>query len=559
MKKKLLIAIIALVLIVGLLTACDGLFSPGSQTDDSEPPDLAHDVLIIERQLSDYVIIGVQTQDFTEVTIPDFVTKIERIAFLRCSKLNSITIPNSVKSIGERAFEGCTALSDIIIPDSVTNIGYGAFYDTIWYENQPDGLVYAGKVAYRYKGEMPDNTSITLKDGTLGIANEAFCYCSGLTDITIPDSVTSIGYNAFDDCYELSNVTIGNGVANMGYAVFEDTPWYDNQPDGLVYAGKVAYQYKGEMPYNTSITLKDDTLGIADLAFSECSGLTSITIPDSLKCIGQGAFYCCNGLSDITIPNNVINIGHGAFGGCTGLKKITVKKNNKIYRSQGNCLIETSSKTIILGCNNSVIPTDGSVTNIGDEAFCECCELRSIIIPDSVTHIGEFAFGECSDLSNIVIPKSIDYIGGEAFYGTPWYDNYFDNQPDGLIYIGKVLYDYKGDMTNNISLTPRDDTVCIGGYIFEDGPMLTSVIVPASVINIAEGAFSDCYQLRTVIIDSSNIAKLNYSEMSDDIFLLQFATTVYVKEGLEVGSYISGSFTLAESSDKDGYVKYTRN
>ena len=103
---------------------------------------------------------------------------------------------------------------------SVARIGDYSFHNTAWYENQPNGLIYAGKVAYNYKGTMPENTSIVLEEGTLGIAGYAFYYCRGLTSVTIPDSVTNIGDYAFCDCSNLTSVTIGNGVKNIGDWVF---------------------------------------------------------------------------------------------------------------------------------------------------------------------------------------------------------------------------------------------------------------------------------------------------------------------------------------------------
>ena len=259
----------------------------------------------------------------TSVTIPDSVTNIGNDAFFNCTGLTSVTIGNGVTSIGGGAFYGCKGLTSITIPDSVTSIGGEAFSNTAWYNNQPDGLVYAGKVAYEYKGTMPSNTSIILKEGTLGIGSSAFSGCTGLTSITIPDSVTSIGVGAFWYCTALTSVTIPDSVTSIGSNAFYNTAWYNNQPAGLVYAGKVAYEYKGEMPSNTSIVLKEGTLGIGEDAFYGCTGLTSITIPDSVTSIGDYAFSGCTGLTSITIPDSVTSIGGRAFSGCTSLTNIT--------------------------------------------------------------------------------------------------------------------------------------------------------------------------------------------------------------------------------------------
>lgn len=110
---------------------------------------------------------------------------------------------------------------------------------------------------------------------------------------------------------------------------------------------------------------------------------------------------CCIGLTSVTIPNSVTSIGSGAFSICSGLESITVASGNTKYHSENNCLIETAAETLIVGCKNSIIPSDGSVTSIGEGAFSGCTGLTNVNIPDSVTSIGSGAFEYCVMLNEI--------------------------------------------------------------------------------------------------------------------------------------------------------------
>ncbi len=362
----------------------------------------------------------------TNLTIPNSVTEISDFAFYNCTGLTSVTIPNSVTEISSSAFYNCTGLTSVTIGNSVTEIGEEAFYNTPWYNNLPDGVIYMGKVLYKYKGTKPENTTIEIKEGTTSIYSSAFYGCDWLTSITIPNSVTKIGSSAFYGCYWLTSITIPNSVTSIGSSAFYgchwltsitipnsvtsigddafySTPWYNNQPDGVIYINKVLHEYKGTMPKNTTIEIKEGTVSISPSAFSGCDGLTSVTIPNSVTEIGFAAFYKCTGLKSITIGNGVSSIGDNAFYDCRRLKSVHITdlaKWCKIVFDRENPL-SYAHKLYLDGklVTDLVIPE--GVTEIGQWAFCDCTGLTSVTIPNSVTSIGEYAFSNCTGLKHI--------------------------------------------------------------------------------------------------------------------------------------------------------------
>ncbi len=150
-------------------------------------------------------------------------------------------------------------------------------------------------------------------------------------------------------------------------------------------------------------------------AFYRRQSLISITIPDSITTIEYNAFQLCEKLTSVTIGKGVECIETPAVKLCDNLANITIKAGNPVYHSDGNCIIETASKTLIMGCKASVIPSDGSVTAIGEDAFYCCDKLTSIVIPDSVTSIGDDAFYACDKLKYVTMGNSVETIGYGAF------------------------------------------------------------------------------------------------------------------------------------------------
>ncbi len=315
-------------------------------------------------------------RSLTDISIPDSVVLIGQYAFAGCPNLTRVTIPNSVVSIGDRAFEQCKGLKDVVVSKRAESIGDYAFSNCAI-------------------------TEIAIPDGVKSIGRYAFHLCMKLTKISIPKSVTQIGDFAFKDCTELESITVARG--NPKYHSADDC-LIETETKTLILGCKSSV-----IPSDGSV------MGIGSYAFYGCKSLTSVKIPNSVTEIKEYAFFR-SGITGIVIPNSVTSIGIYSFSACDDLASITVEKGNPKYYSVDDCLIETETKTLVLGCKNSVIPSDGSVKEIGNLAFYGLDSLNFIVIPDSVERVGRYAFEKCNNLTGIEISNSVKSIGQYAFW-----------------------------------------------------------------------------------------------------------------------------------------------
>ena len=249
-------------------------------------------------------------------------------------------------------------------------------------------------------------------------------------------------------------------------------------------------------------------------AFDQCR-ISGISIPNTVRTIYGRAFNDCLYLHSIYIPSSVTDIAASSSSNYAFspkyLTNIVVADGNSTYDSRNGCnaIIKKSTGTLIYGCDNTIIPNDidqigpwafsgcngltdvtipNGIWRICERAFASCPNLVSVTIPESVTRIDSYAFGGCSNLSDIDIPQSILGLGTSVFNGTAWEKNL----PDGLKYIGKVVYKYIGTMPENTSIVIKEGTTSICGNAFTNGSNLISVSIPNSVTNIGEGAFMYC-------------------------------------------------------------------
>jgi len=355
--------------------------------------------------------------------------------------------------------------------------------------NQDAGTVSVTSGDNKYAGDITIPESVSHEGKTYAvtaIGNNAFQTCTELTSVSLPASLKIIGSRAFSLCTGLSSITIPEGVTSI-----ED------------------YSFSGCSSL-TSVSVPNTVASLGREAFSHCSGMTSVTFSEGLKSIGIAAFTSCIGLTSITIPASVTSIEERAFTSCSSLTSIEVKSGNKTYDSRNGCnaIIEKASNTLLIGCQNSIIPDN--IKAIGDEAFYSCIGLKSITIPASVTSIGEQAFMGCMGLNTIevkegnrtydsrnecnaiietatntlivgchatVIPESVTHIGSNAFYGC-------------------------GNLS---SITIPEGVTSIGDNAFISCSLMDTVYLPKSLTAIGSRAFSFCTSLNDVYCYAANV------------------------------------------------------
>ncbi len=267
------------------------------------------------------------------LTIPDTVTTVEASAFAWCNSLSEVKLGAGIEGISDNVFSGTTSLKTITFPANITYIGKNAFYESgLESVDIPSTVTSVGEYAfanchnlrkaelgsgltYVAEGTFYNSELETVKIGENIKSLGLFSFSrNDFKEITIPDTVVELEYGVFLNCQELGTVNLPDDLEKIGGHCFHYTKWFENQKDGDVYAGNVYYYYKGEMPANTTVTIKDGTLGIAGWALEEQENLTALHIPYGVTNIGEFALIGCTSLNEVTIPSSVTEIWDYSIG-----------------------------------------------------------------------------------------------------------------------------------------------------------------------------------------------------------------------------------------------------
>ena len=185
----------------------------------------------------------------TALTLPSYITQINRYAFYECSSLTSVVIGDSVTSIGYRAFFECDNLTSVVIGDSVTSISNDAFwlcYKLVEVYNKSSLSITKGSSSNGYVGSYAKNI-YTPKSGTSKLTNDngyiiitdgkekiLVGYTGTETDLTLPSYITQINQYAFYYCSKLTSVTISDSLTSIGERAFSNCSSFNINFEGIV-------------------------------------------------------------------------------------------------------------------------------------------------------------------------------------------------------------------------------------------------------------------------------------------------------------------------------------
>ena len=350
-----------------------------------------------------------------DLVISPTLTELQMHSYNGCNKLTCVVIPGNIESAGMYAFANCTELSRVVF----------------------------------------DQTG-SLKT----IGQEAFGNCKELKNIAIPSSVTALGKVLFNGCTSLESLYIPANVNSMFVNIAPNCP---NLKTLEVDENNSVFHSKNNCIIETtekrlfiacenSVIPEDGSVTIIGQMAYTGSNIENVVIPEGITSIEYDAFRDCKNLKSISVPSTVTEIEEYILTGTSSLESIVVNPSNAKYSSSGNCLIEKASSTLLAGCINSVIPTDGSVTSIESAAFRNS-KIKTVAIPASITVIGMNAFENCSLLETVVFAEGLQTI--------------------------KML-------------------------AFSDCQNLDEVILPSSLTSIEPGAFGSCSNLKSLSVKAGN-------------------------------------------------------
>jgi hypothetical protein len=344
------------------------------------------------------------------------------------------------------------------------------------------------------------------KDGTLTITGlsdmtKELLYSNNkmfIDNLIIPASLTidgksyqvsTIGEDALILNKKANSVVLQEGISHiMGYfmtahvkSIIFPSTLKEIDTGAFTYFSTKKIMLSGNNPYfileNNILYSKDGTTLVwAPLAKG------TFTIPKHATKISGGAFVSNLLLKKVVMHDEIDYIGDYAFYECEHLNVIFPEKLDFIGE---RAFMYTSLNEL------KELP---KAEKIGAYAFYQT-KLTQIILPEGVSDIGEGAFAACSHVTKLNIPASLKIIGMSAFQFNGRFDDGYDS---------KLNSKYITINKNNKYFSVRNGCLCnkAGTKLIQVLSPVETFTVPSSVINICEEAMSHNHTVKKVIFNN---------------------------------------------------------
>ena len=479
-------------------------------------------------------------------------------AFENQSTIKSVLIPETVLSIGSQAFRNCAALDTVSEAINVEKISGNAFYGTVWDSNLTGGEIYLGKTLYKYAGGMYTDTEITVKDGTVGIAGNAFNgmeklvkitlpegvqnigeYAfggnpkgTGLTEISLPASLSEIGANAFRNSENLAKITIGKNVVYIGDNAFAgcSVTELDFAAQNAQFGAQGPFRGNtaaAEVTFDSGITtfpaklfdswtgLKNVSLGgvtdLPDNAFDGFENLETVSL-ENIETIGNYALRG-TGIVQLTIPAGIVKIGNGAFANCKSLTTVNYNALDAEAPNSSNLAFAGCDKLTTINVGEEAAVPDYMFYNVASATAADIAKASKIgasafagtslavLDTGAVTEIAKNAFAD-TDLTKITIGAALENIGYNAFANNDSLAELVWNATSAeTIYeqssasLVRAIFNGCGKLA---TVTVGDNVESLPDYFLPDNTLIKKIELPDGILAVGDSAFNGCTSLAQI-------------------------------------------------------------
>lgn len=451
------------------------------------------------------------------VNFPTGLQTIGYEAFYGATSLTSILIPTTVTEIDAYAFQGCKNLKDVSLPPNLVTIGSGAFLSCASLTETfiPKTVTYGGSSNY---GAFEDSgiTKVTFESGMVRVPDYVMRGAQKLTDVSFPSTIKEIGQYSFTDCYALKNVTLPSGLTTLNAGSFSYTGLTDiTIPKSLTTVnGSTGPFYYSKL---TEASLEYGISAITNNLFRGAYDLVEVIIPTSVTSIGQNAFYLCSSLKTISIPSSVKYIGKYAFQECKKLETIDIPANAEVGELAFDSCFELTMANIGAGCK------------LGKECFNYCKKLKTVKTGDNVS-FGDYVFEDCDNLKAFKRGKGYTNTA-KSFCGLKMSDSLSETVT--WVYdveYGDLSVSGEGEIPDNLSpgessldwaaeyatvLNIEEGITSVGKDTFCNMNEVSELVLPRSVVNVKDRAFSNCKKLKKIEF-GKNVQEIGSKALSNN-------------------------------------------